>query len=143
MIFADTQNPSWDYTGVSNWSVVEINVGIICTCMPALRVILVRLFPLLGGSTKATNQYYLHSGSLTAGKSKGRSRAGTGGQLQSNISYPEPAKKSKQSKNGIIYQQRTYTVQYSGEDSDEHSLVHMQDLDFKSNDGRKTGDVST
>ncbi|KAK6063638.1 CFEM domain-containing protein [Seiridium cupressi] len=131
VIFADTENPSWDYLGVSNWSVVEINVGIICACMPSLRVILVRIFPSLGGTTRAANQYY-QSGSRTGNKSKVRSRAGTGGQMPSIVHYPEPRK-------GIV-QQRTYTVQY--DDSDEQSLVHMQDLDSKGTKSRSTSEMS-
>ncbi|KAK9424080.1 hypothetical protein SUNI508_03568 [Seiridium unicorne] len=131
VIFADTENPSWDYLGVSNWSVVEINVGIICACMPSLRVILVRIFPYLGGTTRAANQYY-QSGSRTGNKSKIRSRAGTGGQMPSIVHYPEPKK-------GIV-QQRTYTVQY--DDSDEQSLVHMQDLDSQGKKSRSTSEMS-
>ncbi|KAH8197083.1 hypothetical protein TruAng_008753 [Truncatella angustata] len=121
--FGDTQNPSWDYKGVSIWSVVEINVGIICTCMPSLRLLLVRIFPALGGTTNARNQYY-QSGSFGNIKSMGRSRAGTGGKMPSVVHDPE------QSKKAIIYQQRTYTVQYGEED--EQRLFQMQDLKSKS-----------
>lgn len=141
--FADTQNPTWDYLGVSNWSVVEINVGIICTCMPALRVMLVRLFPALGGTIGKSNKYYAQSGSNNAGKSKGRSRAGTGGQMPSIVHYPEPATTGGQQKQGTIYQQRTYTVQYGDDDnSDQQNLVHMQSLDFKGHKASRASEVS-
>jgi hypothetical protein len=50
-------NPTFDQTDVSIWSTVEINVGIICTCMPSLRLFLVRLFPVLGGSSHNTRGY--------------------------------------------------------------------------------------
>ncbi|KAJ9137088.1 CFEM domain-containing protein [Pleurostoma richardsiae] len=122
--FANTQNPSWDYWNVTNWSVVEINVGIICTCMPALRLIIVRVFPALGSSTYASNNNnYYKSGSRGGPRSKGRSRAGTDGQM------PENEQNGRESRSGVIYQQRTYTVQYG--DNDEQSLVRMQDLDMK------------
>lgn len=34
------------------WSVIEIDVGIFCVCLPALRSLLSRLFPSVFGSTK-------------------------------------------------------------------------------------------
>ncbi|KAF2996152.1 hypothetical protein E8E14_000775 [Neopestalotiopsis sp. 37M] len=120
VLFVDSSNASWDFVGVSDWSVIEINVGIICACMPSLRLILVRIFPALGGSSNRSKNYY-PTGSLNY--AKGRSRAGTGGQMPSNIQYPGTA-----AKKGII-QQRTYTVQYG--DNDEESLVKMQELDYK------------
>ncbi|AEO54559.1 hypothetical protein MYCTH_2033980, partial [Thermothelomyces thermophilus ATCC 42464] len=49
VVFASSDNASWDNFPVSLWSTVEINVGIMCTCMPTLRLVLVRLFPALGG----------------------------------------------------------------------------------------------
>ena len=49
---------------VSIWSTIEINVGIICACMPTLRLLLVRLFPVLGGSRSA-GKYYNASGGNT------------------------------------------------------------------------------
>jgi len=36
-----------DYLPMATWSTVEINVAIICACMPNLRLLLVRLFPKL------------------------------------------------------------------------------------------------
>ncbi|KAG5916960.1 hypothetical protein E4U42_007428 [Claviceps africana] len=47
-----TRNPTWDFFGVALWSTVEINVGIICTCMPTVRLFLVRLFPGRLGTTQ-------------------------------------------------------------------------------------------
>lgn len=44
-----------------------------------------------------------------------------------------------QNKKGI-YQQKTYTVQF--DDSDEQSLVHMQDLDYKSGKPKSPSEVS-
>ncbi|KAJ3550111.1 hypothetical protein NM208_g147 [Fusarium decemcellulare] len=47
---ASSQNSTWDYFGASVWSIVEVHVGILCTCMPTFRLFLVRLFPALSGS---------------------------------------------------------------------------------------------
>ncbi|KAH7131282.1 hypothetical protein EDB81DRAFT_808285 [Dactylonectria macrodidyma] len=48
---SNNQNPTYDYTEVSVWSMAEVNVGIICACMPAIRLLLVQLFPKVLGSS--------------------------------------------------------------------------------------------
>ncbi|KAM3077125.1 hypothetical protein ACMFMG_003406 [Clarireedia jacksonii] len=45
VLFSNTQNPTWDYVSVGYWSTIEVCVGIICSCMPALRLLLVFVFP--------------------------------------------------------------------------------------------------
>ncbi|EWZ28632.1 uncharacterized protein FOBCDRAFT_227717 [Fusarium oxysporum Fo47] len=50
VLFAKSSNPTWDYWNVAVWSVIEIHVGMICTCLPTLRLILVRLFTRTFGS---------------------------------------------------------------------------------------------
>jgi hypothetical protein len=49
--FAKTRNVTWDFTDASLWSIIEWEVGIICSCMPAMRLGLARLFPKILGST--------------------------------------------------------------------------------------------
>ncbi|KAG6000092.1 hypothetical protein E4U21_005856 [Claviceps maximensis] len=49
----NTTNPTWDFFDVGLWSTIEINVGIICTCMPTVRLFLVRLFPRRLGTTQS------------------------------------------------------------------------------------------
>lgn len=44
-------NPTWYNAPIIQWSVIEINVGLICACMPTLRLALVRMFKVLGDST--------------------------------------------------------------------------------------------
>lgn len=34
---ADAIDTTWDNVGVSNWTVIELNSGIICACLPAVR----------------------------------------------------------------------------------------------------------
>ncbi|PGH00426.1 hypothetical protein GX51_05834 [Blastomyces parvus] len=43
--FATSHNFTWDYVEMGYWSTIEIHVGIICACMPAMRSLLRRLFP--------------------------------------------------------------------------------------------------
>lgn len=51
--FANSNNPPWDQWTVACWSTVEVNVGIICICLPTLRLILLRIFPgVFGSGTK-------------------------------------------------------------------------------------------
>ncbi len=129
--FAQSSNPTWDNYPVSLWSTIEINVGIICTCMPTLRLMLVRAFPVLGGSTNYGRGYY-PSGNGKALSSGGRaSRPRTHDNLTSSskvgISHPgstigEPST----GKSLGILRQQSFAVKY---DDDEASLVHMQHLD--------------
>ncbi|KAJ4397802.1 hypothetical protein N0V93_002039 [Gnomoniopsis smithogilvyi] len=52
LAFATSTNFTWDNYNVHFWSTIEINIGIMCACMPAMRQILVWLFPVVfGGST--------------------------------------------------------------------------------------------
>ncbi|CAD6452319.1 1d51a128-50f8-45a5-af4c-dc505450d2dd [Sclerotinia trifoliorum] len=55
--FANTQNPTWDYLEVGYWSTIEICVGIICSSMPALRLLLVRIFPRFASTTHNSSNH--------------------------------------------------------------------------------------
>ncbi|KAM3550434.1 hypothetical protein ARSEF4850_008348 [Beauveria asiatica] len=52
--FANSNNPTWDQWEVAYWSTIEVNIGMICTCLPSLRLLLLRLFPGLLGNTIAS-----------------------------------------------------------------------------------------
>lgn len=46
-----------DYLDASLWSVIEVEVGIICSCMPSIRLGLARLFPkILGSSIQSSSK---------------------------------------------------------------------------------------
>ncbi|KGQ05202.1 hypothetical protein BBAD15_g9528 [Beauveria bassiana D1-5] len=49
--FANSINPTWDELPLALWSTIEINVGLMCACLPTLRLILVRIWPRVFGST--------------------------------------------------------------------------------------------
>ncbi|GFF34748.1 hypothetical protein IFM61606_04720 [Aspergillus udagawae] len=49
--FAATDNVTWDYVEVGYWSTVEVHVGIICACLPAMRALMRRLCPTMFGDT--------------------------------------------------------------------------------------------
>ncbi|KAF4443135.1 hypothetical protein F53441_11534 [Fusarium austroafricanum] len=114
-----TINATWEYLAVSKWSTIEGNVGIICACMPSLRILLVRLFPtLLGTSQRYYNQYRAAMGTSTTSQvDRSQRRVDTAG----------------------ITCHRTYEVEY---DNDETYLVHMKDMDRKSARSEGRSDVS-
>ncbi|KAH6854782.1 CFEM domain-containing protein [Chaetomium sp. MPI-CAGE-AT-0009] len=82
--FAKSSNATWDNFPVSLWSTVEINVGIMCTCMPTLRLLLVRLFPALGGSTSRYGNRGGGAGGYYSGGGYGKSGRSNGGGGKSN-----------------------------------------------------------
>ncbi|PWY91668.1 hypothetical protein BO94DRAFT_583604 [Aspergillus sclerotioniger CBS 115572] len=50
MPFVDDMDLTWYKVTLAKWAMVEINVGIICSCLPVLRPLLLRIFPNLFGS---------------------------------------------------------------------------------------------
>ncbi|KAM0461542.1 hypothetical protein ACHAPV_004248 [Trichoderma viride] len=99
-------NPTFDQVDVSIWSTVEIDVGIICTCLPSIRLFLIRVFPVLGGSSHKRSGYQNYPDSY--GKSDhANSRAKTLVSAVKSQSRPEH--------NGIELETR-YEVRYSTED---------------------------
>jgi hypothetical protein len=49
--FGSSTNLTMDNFDVVKWSTIEVNVGIICACMPTMRLLLQRFFPNIIGST--------------------------------------------------------------------------------------------
>jgi hypothetical protein len=43
--FANSKNITWDYVEAGYWSLIEVDVSIICGCMPAHRMLIARLIP--------------------------------------------------------------------------------------------------
>lgn len=54
--FSNTTNVTQDYVRIGYWSTIEIHVGVICACMPALRVVLSTHFPNAFGSKASQSQ---------------------------------------------------------------------------------------
>ncbi|KAH7078539.1 hypothetical protein FB567DRAFT_596137 [Paraphoma chrysanthemicola] len=50
VLFARTPNPTWDSLNATVWSAIEVQIGIICICMPSIRLGLTRLMPMMGSS---------------------------------------------------------------------------------------------
>ncbi|EGX89699.1 hypothetical protein CCM_07951 [Cordyceps militaris CM01] len=56
--YSSTSNPTWDQFDIMYWSTVEIEVGFICSTLPAIRLLLVRFAPRIFGS-QASNPAYV------------------------------------------------------------------------------------
>lgn len=122
--FAATNNSTWEFFSVSLWSTIEIAVGMICACLPTVRLLFVRLFPILGGSTYQKNSAYHRYGYGNDVRSAGSAVRGNTAQvvsmdrLESNRS--NDANSGMDGHSGIVFH-KTYDVQYT--DNDEVSLV--------------------
>lgn len=97
-----------------NWSNIEINVGIICACLPTIRVILVRLFPTIMGTTKASTQAY------HAKYGYGNGSRGLGNTVGSKV-----GQMSGRGVNEITYT-KTFEIQHS--DHDEVELMQVDEF---------------
>lgn len=77
--FRGSANLTWDYFDVSLWSTVEITIGIICACMPSLRMILVRVWPkIFDGTLVRRATYYYPRGGQGGNNSKSLESSGRG-----------------------------------------------------------------
>ncbi|KAH7109774.1 hypothetical protein EDB81DRAFT_927621, partial [Dactylonectria macrodidyma] len=124
--FGVSQNTTYDLTDIVMWSTIETHVGVICASMPALRILLVRLVPVLGGSSYGSRkhqnygeQYQNHT--LGEHTSRGKS-----------ISRP---------KDDGIELQRTFEVQYG--DGDEARLVTSECFSIGAGASTRAGARST
>ncbi|EUC45108.1 hypothetical protein COCMIDRAFT_96449 [Bipolaris oryzae ATCC 44560] len=52
--FANTQNITWNYVDAGLWSLIEIDVSIVCGCMPAHRFLIGKLWPKMKTTVKAS-----------------------------------------------------------------------------------------
>lgn len=121
VIFAGNANATWEFYDVTMWSNIEISVGIMCSCLPTLRLLLVRLFPILGGTTRRFNS------SMGPYGADGRSGPSAARGNTAHIVTIDRAGTSpdREGAAGIVLQ-KTYNVQYS--DNDEISLVGMNEM---------------
>ncbi|KAH8667855.1 hypothetical protein BGZ61DRAFT_289313, partial [Ilyonectria robusta] len=115
---SNSHNPTWDYTDLSIWSMAEVNVGIMCACMPAIRLLLAQTFPKVLGSSRR---------SVTEGQGD-KDQSGNGN-LRVNTTSDIDRSQHKGIPSKGVDRQRIGDVDLS--DGDEARLVHMDDLDHK------------
>lgn len=103
--YAKTTNPTMDDVGPDIWTMLELNVGVFCVCMPSARKFLARRFPTCFGSVKSSNPYdYSPNARVSSGRSGGKVPISTLGGIMKSVDT---------------------TVQRSGED-DEVELVQLE-----------------
>ncbi|KAF1970681.1 hypothetical protein BU23DRAFT_581991 [Bimuria novae-zelandiae CBS 107.79] len=51
---------SWEFYNIWVWSTIEICVGVICVCLPAIRQLLARFLPFINGSSARSRQRYYY-----------------------------------------------------------------------------------
>jgi hypothetical protein len=59
--FGLTADPTWDNVPTTFWTTLETTTAMICTCLPALRAGLLRIFPSIFGSSKAQSTGASHN----------------------------------------------------------------------------------
>ncbi|KAI5925427.1 hypothetical protein F4810DRAFT_78801 [Camillea tinctor] len=82
IVFGTTQNLTQDYVEVGYWSTIEVPVGVICACMPAIRSLFSLVFPKMFGTTAPGRSGYYGSG--FGPSSKGAKLASNASNLHNN-----------------------------------------------------------
>ncbi|KAK8095686.1 cfem domain-containing protein [Apiospora kogelbergensis] len=78
IVFAASQNITWDYNEAAYWSTIEMHVGIVCACLPALRALFVAMGAKALGSSKGNSKGSSGYSTGHSGRS-GAPRSGTFG----------------------------------------------------------------
>ncbi|KAJ4312890.1 hypothetical protein N0V84_009699 [Fusarium piperis] len=80
--YATTSNVTQDYVEVGYWSVIEVPVGILCACMPAIRSLFGLIFPKVFGTTHRSKSEYanISEGKQVSSSQKSTSKALSRGQ---------------------------------------------------------------
>lgn len=85
--WADSTNPTYDYANLALWSLIELNAGVICACLPGMASLFRRIkkersdkrktgsYALSGGS-RGGSRAFTGNGKSAAGASSGGSRGG-------------------------------------------------------------------
>jgi hypothetical protein len=134
--FAKSANPTWDNYAVAAWSTVEINVGLFCACMPSMRLLLMRFFPKLLGTTQNTNTNYINNNSYMHASGKNNALAG---RPKSSAVLSNRAVEDK-----IMYSNRNHAQFGDQWTRDEARLMELENLDavtLKSNSRVSVNDL--
>ncbi|KAK2755245.1 CFEM domain-containing protein [Colletotrichum kahawae] len=73
--FATSQNPTWDQFDIAFWTTLEVPTGIICCCLPAIRLILIKIFPRLFGMLTKRYDSHKYSEDPSSGNNPSQSRS--------------------------------------------------------------------
>lgn len=116
---ASTHNPTRESTVIIYWSSIEQNVAIICSCMPALRILLVRLCPKVFGSKNEKSKIYNRYGNSGSGYRNGATSKRTGERSVEDS--------GKHNTVDAISLSETFDIQsHQNDDSDERALFELR-----------------
>ncbi|KAF2439245.1 hypothetical protein P171DRAFT_370719 [Karstenula rhodostoma CBS 690.94] len=123
--FAGSYDASWEFYNVSVWSTIEISTGIMCSCLPAVRQLLAKLFPIIQGSSAHSRQnYYIYDESKELQKI-GRSNTSHDVRIATIASSGDNGSAEFKDDRGIVVE-TSYTIKRHN-DVDEVSLVSHED----------------
>jgi hypothetical protein len=106
-----TTNPTWDQSDVVKWSDLEITVGVICACLPSIRLILARSMPKLFGSTHDRTQRSQY--------------ADNHAKISRNTIVGSESSSRRGNENKGIHCTTTFELDRHDKDEDEIELVHI------------------
>ncbi|KAK7935069.1 hypothetical protein PG985_000564 [Apiospora marii] len=123
--FRGSSNLTWDYYGVCLYSTVEITIGIICACMPTMRMILVRFWPrVFDGSLmrRATGAYGAYGKPPNSGVKSYND--------DSKNNTQSDASKSKAGSRGSAYWKQQLTPPWRNKEAREEDKVFVDGIQF-------------
>ncbi|CAO2647549.1 Nn.00g084710.m01.CDS01 [Neocucurbitaria sp. VM-36] len=115
--FAFSSNVSWEFLDVSVWSSIEICVGIICVCLPTLRLLVVKTSDVLGGSSSRSRK---RNDNCISDRQLKLVDTEQGHKSSAAVTLPRPSIFNQG--HGITVQS-TYAVRHSLGDTDKASLM--------------------
>lgn len=121
--FDGDNNYTWKQAKVVLWSMYELHVGVICACIPTLRLIFIRAIPSVISSIQGSTQR-----SSANGNGSRRSRGTT--QNLDTLRSDRGGKEGMAVEPNTITYTRTFAVRHE-ENDEEVELVHMEDLSEK------------
>ncbi|KAL3965154.1 hypothetical protein ACCO45_002158 [Purpureocillium lilacinum] len=97
---SDSINPTWDNFQITCWSTVEMNIGIICVCLPSLRLMVIRTFPrvfntIYGANSRQTRHSDMSKGDKERREGRANDKRGEQDEVQL-VPISEPASKASQ-----------------------------------------------
>ncbi|KAF2634256.1 hypothetical protein P280DRAFT_485620 [Massarina eburnea CBS 473.64] len=117
--FANSTNVTWDYTPIGYWSTIEVHIGIIFACLPAIRALQYRMFPAQRGTTG-----YLYNPGPSYANSKGLSYA-TDSRRKSTFTHTDFLSSRSTDSHGIRSPPRT---------RHNKEFIQLEEVDFKLRD---------
>ncbi|KAH7316855.1 CFEM domain-containing protein [Stachybotrys elegans] len=116
-------NPTYDFYSVTLWSTLEVTAGIICACLPAIRHVLILIFPVLGNITSKGRPYYISNAKSKNPHANGSTNSRIPARTVGTVSVTPRGSGPDVSTEGISVE-TAYDVQFS----DQVHLIEMNRL---------------